>query len=101
MMRAEDMEESIMLDTATVTLPYKEFKELVDRANRAEKQEKEILELEEKLENRDEIKVLDSINDTLLMANNSKTAKQKQAYIRECLEIYCKTFNISIEELLR
>ncbi|WP_368490760.1 hypothetical protein [Clostridium sp. BJN0013] len=90
-----------MLDTATVTLSYKEFKELVDKANRAEKQEKEILKLEEEIENRDERKALDSIVDILFKANDSKTAKEKQAYIRECLEIYCKTFDISLEELLR
>ncbi|UZQ49833.1 hypothetical protein [Clostridium kluyveri] len=90
-----------MLDTATVTLPYIEFKELVDRANRAEKQEKEILKLEEEIENRDERKALDSIIDILFKANDSKTAKEKQAHIRECMEVYCNTFNISIEELLR
>ncbi|WP_373844381.1 hypothetical protein [Clostridium sp.] len=90
-----------MLDTATVTLSYKEFKELVNKASRAEKQDKEILKLEEKLENRDERKALDSIVEVLFKANDSKTTKQKQAYIRECLEIYCNTFNIPIEELLR
>ena len=80
---------------------YKEFKELVNKASRAEKQDKEILKLEEKLENRDERKALDSIVEVLFKANDSKTTKQKQAYIRECLEIYCNTFNIPIEELLR
>ncbi|MFL0197307.1 hypothetical protein ACJDU8_17330 [Clostridium sp. WILCCON 0269] len=89
-----------MLDTATVTMSYKEFKELVDKANMAEKQDKKILKLEKELENRDERKALDSISDILLDANDSATAKGKQVYIRKCLEIYCNTFDIPIKELL-
>ncbi|APM37344.1 hypothetical protein [Clostridium kluyveri] len=90
-----------MLDTATVTLSYKEFQELINKNNEAECYRQKVHALRKKLESRDERKALDSIVDILFKANDSKTAKEKQAYIRECLEIYCKTFDISIEELLR
>lgn len=87
-----------MLESATVTLKYQEFKELVDKANEVEKLEKEILKLEEELENRDERKSLDKIINILVDATNlSKTMKAKQKHITECIEIYCNTFNIPIE----
>ncbi|WP_368488343.1 hypothetical protein [Clostridium sp. BJN0013] len=88
-----------MLDTATVTLSYSEFKNLAYKAKDTERSEKTILELEKELENRPERKALDDISDVLIKATNSKTMKEKQACIKESLEIYCKTFDTSMDEL--
>ncbi|MBA4509953.1 hypothetical protein H1057_18205 [Clostridium sporogenes] len=87
-----------MLESATVTLKYQEFKELVDKASKAEKLEKENLKLEEEIENRDERKSLDKIINILVDATHlAKTIKEKQKHITECIEIYCNTFDIPIE----
>lgn len=89
-----------MLESAKVTLDYKEFKELLDKADMSEMLDKENLRLEKELEDRNERKVLDEISDILIEASNCKTLKGKQTYIEKCIEAYCKTFNIPIKELL-
>jgi hypothetical protein len=88
-----------MLDTATVTLSYNEFESLMREARVGKHSEETILELEKKLENKTERKALDDISDVLIKANNSKTLKEKQVCIKEALGIYCKTFDMSMDEL--
>ncbi|MBV4415136.1 hypothetical protein [Clostridium tyrobutyricum] len=88
-----------MLDTATVTLSYSEFESLIRKAKATEHSEKTILELEKELEDKPERKALDDISDILIKAINSKTLKEKQVCIKESLEIYCKTFDMSMDEL--
>lgn len=90
-----------MLESATVTLSYKELQALKEKADEAEEANKIILKLEEKIENTSERKALDEILELLLATTNSaKTVKKKQEYITKCIEIYCDTFGMSIAELI-
>ncbi|WP_123053125.1 hypothetical protein [Clostridium sp. JN-1] len=89
-----------MLESAKVTLSYKELKELVDKADMSETLDKENLRLEKELEDKTERKAPDKVLDILVKASNCKTLKGKQTYIEKCIEIYCKFFNIPMKELL-
>ena len=88
-----------MLDSATVTLSYKEFKHLVDEAEESKLKDKDILNLEEMLESREERKCLDNVFDNLVKAYGAK-GKGKQELILESIKECCETFNISIEQLI-
>lgn len=89
-----------MLDTATVTLSYKEFKELVDKTELVGEKEKIIKELIEEREEGKPIKALDTIIDLLSSAFEAK-AKDKQEYILKCIECYCNAFNIPAKEIIK
>lgn len=89
-----------MLENATITLKYSELKTLIDTAEEGKNYMEKCLELEKKLEDKAERKALDKIIDTLIKANDSKIIKVQQAYIKECIEIYCNIFGIPIAELI-
>lgn len=89
-----------MLESATVTLSYKEFKDLVDKAELAEEKEKIIDKLIEEREEGKPIKALDTIIDFLSNAFDAK-AKDKQEYIKKAIECYCNTFGIPVKEFVK
>lgn len=89
-----------MLDTATVTLSYKEFKELVDKAEAADLKEKIVEELIQEREEGKPIKALDKIIDLLSSAFEAKS-KDKQDYILKCIEYYCNAFDIPVKEIIK
>lgn len=89
-----------MLDNATVTLSYKEFKVLVDKAELAEENEKGIEKLIKEREEGKPIKALDTIVNLLTSAFEAK-GKDKQEYIKKGIECYCNTFDIPIKEFIQ
>ncbi|MBU3208541.1 hypothetical protein KPL28_02690 [Clostridium algidicarnis] len=90
-----------MLESATVTLGYKEFKSLVDKSERLRRNEKLIEDFIKEREDKKAVKALDNILDLLIEASECKTSKDKQGFILNCIEIYSTTFDIPLEELIK
>jgi uncharacterized protein with ATP-grasp and redox domains len=89
-----------MLENAKVIVPYKEIQSVINKAKEVEDSRKEILELEQRIESKAEVKVLDNIIDLLVDGFNSKNMDDKQACIKKSIEKYCNTFKIPIKELI-
>lgn len=90
-----------MLESATVTLKYSEFKELNDRIEELKKSEKMLDEFLQEREEKKEVKAMDKMIDLLADANDAKTLKKKQELIIKSIEVYCNTFDIPIEEFVK
>lgn len=85
-----------MLDKATVTMPYEDFKEL-------EKQAKLADELFERLKDVDDNplrKALDNICDLLEKTSKYNKGPEKQHFIYESMIEYCKAFEIPEKEIM-
>lgn len=89
------------LESATVTLNYKEFKDLVDKAEQLEEKEELIKDFIKEKEDKKEIEALDNISDLLIQASECKTSRDKQNLIVQCIEMYSTTFDIPLEELIK
>lgn len=90
-----------MLESATVTLKYSDFKELTDQVEELKESEKMLDEFLQEKEEQKEVKAMDEIVDLLTDANEAKTLKKKQELIIKCIEVYCNTFDIPIEEFVK
>jgi hypothetical protein len=94
----------MLLQTATVTLPYKDFQEILDKNKEYEELFKKIKSIEtmkkEKFNNDPFVKLLDEISNLLDTASKTSKANEKQYYIYQCLSRYCEVFKISKPEFL-
>jgi uncharacterized protein with ATP-grasp and redox domains len=89
-----------MLENAKMIVPYKEIQSLINKAKEVEDSRKEIFKLEQRIESKAEVKVLDNIIDLLIDGFNSENINDKQIYIRNSIEKYCNIFKIPIKELI-
>lgn len=93
-----------MLESATVTMPYKELKELVDKNIEYEDKLAKIKNIEtmtlEQFESDPFKKSLDEIFDLLERASKQTRANEKQYFIYQSMKKYCNTFHIQANELL-
>ncbi len=94
----------MMLEKATVTMPYAELKELIDKNKEYEDKLGKIKNIETMTEEQFETDPfkngLDEIFDLLEKASKQTRANEKQYFIYKSMEKYCNIFDIPLKELL-
>lgn len=92
-----------MLESAKVTLSYKEFTEIVNTNEKLTKENEKLLERAKKQDEEFEknifVKALDEI-EQLMQSAKIKNTLNKKDLIKETLKIYCRVFDISEKEVL-
>lgn len=91
-----------MLESAKVTLSYKEFTKIIKENENLKSENEKILKRVEKQDKEFEeniyVKALDEIERLMQIAKDKKTLNKKEL-IKDTLKVYCKVFNIPEDEI--
>lgn len=88
-----------MLESATVTLSYKEFNEIVEEKEKLAELVNKYRMSDEEFEENKYKNALDEIEQYLSKTKECKSMKEIREFIKLSIEEYCKAFNIPKEEL--